>query len=165
MNVEIADARPLRDIVENLFPLYIHDLSQFTGFDVDADGRFRAPPSFAAYWEASERHPFLLRADDQIAGFALVREIGADPLTHDMGEFFVLRRYRRHGVGRMAASALFDRFGGRWEVRELIANLPAQGFWRTIIGGYTNGAFDETREYFEHYKREFIVQRFRSRAG
>jgi predicted acetyltransferase len=163
MNVEIVDARPLADVLKNLFPLYIHDLSQFTDFDVEADGAFRAPPSFAAYWQSPERHPFLLRADGRVAGFALVRQTDADPLSFDMGEFFVLRRYRRHGVGRIAASALFDRFRGRWEVRELVDNLPAQGFWRRIIADYTQGAFEDTREYFERYGREFIVQRFGSR--
>jgi len=163
MNVEIVDARAMAAVVRNLVPLYIHDLSAFTDFDVEDDGTFRAPPSFAAYWDNADRHPFLLHADGKIAGFALIRQMDADPLTFDMGEFFVLRRYRRSGVGRAAACALFDRFKGRWEVRELIDNLPAQRFWRRIIGDYTSGDFKEVREYFERYKREFIVQRFRSR--
>jgi predicted acetyltransferase len=162
MQVEIVEAHAMADIVRNLTPLYIHDLSAFTDFEVEDDGTFRAPPSFAAYWESADRHPFVLRADGKIAGFALIRQLEPDPLTFDMGEFFVLRRYRRSGVGRTAACALFDRFKGRWEVRELIANLPAQGFWRRIIGDYTGGDFKETREYFERYKRDFIVQRFRS---
>lgn len=162
MNVEIVDARAMADVLRNLFPLYIHDLSQFVSFDVEPDGTFRTPPSFATYWEDQSRHPFLLRADGQIAGFALVRQMDADPAAHDMGEFFVLRRYRRSGVGRTAASALFDRFPGRWEVRELPDNLPAQAFWRRIIGDYTGGVFEDTREYFERYSREFIVQRFRA---
>lgn len=163
MNVDIIDARQMADVLANLFPLYIHDLSAFTDFDVDDDGMFRAPPSFAAYWQEADRYPFLLRADGKIAGFALIRQMASEPLTFDMGEFFVLRRYRRFGVGRTAACALFDRFKGNWEVRELIANEPAQRFWRRIIGEYIGGDFTETKEYFERYKREFIVQRFRSR--
>ena len=165
MNIEIVDARPLADVLANLFPLYIHELSAFTDFDVDDDGLFRAPPSFAAYWQEAERHPFLLRAQAKIAGFALIRQMESEPLTFDMGEFFVLRRYRRFGVGRTAACALFDRFPGFWEVRELVDNLPAQGFWRRIIADYTGGDFVETKEYFERYKREFIVQRLRSREA
>jgi predicted acetyltransferase len=160
MNVEVVDARAFADVVRNLFPLYIHDLSAFVEWDVDADGLFRAPPSFAAYWDNADRHPFLLRAAGQIAGFALIRQMDAE--THDMGEFFVLRRYRRAGVGRLAACTLFDRFKGQWEVRELPDNLPAQAFWRRIIGDYTNGVFEDGREYFDRYKREFMVQRFRS---
>jgi predicted acetyltransferase len=163
MKVETVDARAMATVVRNLFPLYIHDLSAFVEWDVETDGTFRAPPSFAAYWESPELHPFLLRADSKIAGFALVRQMDAG--AYDMGEFFVLRRYRRSGVGREGAFALIDRFRGRWEVRELVDNLPAQSFWRRIIGDYTNGAFEDTREYFPRYKREFIVQRFRSRSA
>jgi predicted acetyltransferase len=52
-------------------------------------------------------------------------------------------------------------FGGRWEVREMPANAPAQCFWRQIIADYTGGAFTEAREAFTAYgEREFIVQRF-----
>lgn len=165
MNVEIVEAHAMAEIVRNLIPLYIHDLSAFTDFDVEDDGTFRAPPSFAAYWEHADRHPFLLRADGKIVGFALIRQLESDPLTFDMGEFFILRRYRRIGAGRAAACALFDRFKGRWEVRELNNNLPAQSFWRRIIADYTGDDFEETRDYFERYKREFIVQRFRSRGA
>jgi predicted acetyltransferase len=164
MNVEIVEARAMAPVVHNLIPLYIHDLSAFTDFDVENDGTFRVPPSFAAYWENADRHPFLLRADGRIAGFALIRQMESAPLAFDMGEFFVLRRHRRSGVGRAAACALFDRFRGRWEVRELVDNLPAQSFWRRIIGDYTGGDFEDAGEYFERYKREFIVQRFRSRG-
>jgi predicted acetyltransferase len=78
-----------------------------------------------------------------------------------MGEFFVARQHRRQGIGRRAATALFDMFGGHWEVREMPANLPAQRFWRRIIADYTGGAFAETREAFAAYGgRDFIVQRF-----
>jgi predicted acetyltransferase len=65
-------------------------------------------------------------------------------------------------VGRDVACRLFDRFAGNWEVRELPANTPAQAFWRRIIADYTAGDFDDRREYFEAYRREFVVQRFRS---
>jgi predicted acetyltransferase len=59
------------------------------------------------------------------------------------------------------ATVLFHRLGGRWEVREMPANLPAQRFWRHVIADFTGGTFTEAREAFAAYgKREFIVQRF-----
>ena len=77
-----------------------------------------------------------------------------------MGEFFVLRKFRRRGVGKQAAHRLFARHPGRWEVRELPSNMPAQGFWRRIIADYTQGDFSEAQEWFETYGAEFVVQRF-----
>ena len=61
----------------------------------------------------------------------------------DMAEFFVMRRYRRKGVGAAAATAAFDRFKGPWEIRQRRENVAATAFWRRVIGGYTGGKFDE----------------------
>jgi predicted acetyltransferase len=162
MQVELAEAKDAFEIVRNLFDLYVHDLSGYAGIDIGEDGKFAPPASLSLYWSDADRHPFLIRADGRVAGFALVRKIG--PATHDVGEFFVLRRYRRFGVGREAACRLFDRFKGGWEVRELTANTPAQEFWRRIIADYSAGDFQDALEFFPAYRREFVVQRFRSNA-
>jgi predicted acetyltransferase len=165
MNIEIVSAAGDQDVIRNLFAFYVHDLSEMAGFDVGDDGAYALPPSLALYWEGPDaglRYPFLVRADGKPGGFALVKRIG--PETYDMGEFFILRKFRRSGLGRYVACALFDRFAGKWEVRELPSNTPAQAFWRRIIGDYTTQDFEERQEFFEVYKRDFIVQRFRSRA-
>jgi len=152
-------------VVRNLFALYIHDMSEFVDLDVDEDGAFAIPGSLSSYWkgpDASERFPFLIRAEGKLAGFALIRRISADPVTYDMGEFFILRKYRRTGIGRTAARELFDHFAGAWEVREIPANTSAQAFWRRVIAEYSHGAFSEGQEFFAAHGREFVVQRFRS---
>ena len=41
------------------------------------------------------------------------------------------------------ARHVWDRFPGRWQVREIAANTPAHAFWREIIGRYTGGRFEE----------------------
>ena len=93
-----------------------------------------------------ERHPFLIRADGTLAGFAIID--GRSHLTGEWGiwdvaDFFVLRRYRRCGVGGHVARLLFDRFRGRWEVRQMAANRGAQAFWREVITRYTDGQFED----------------------
>ncbi len=55
-----------------------------------------------------------------------------------------MRRYRRQGVGKRVAFAVFDRFPGRWEVRQIQANLPGQRFWKDVIAEYTRNRFEET---------------------
>jgi len=64
-------------------------------------------------------------------------------LTYLIDEFFVLRKYRRRGVGAHVARTVFDRFPGHWEVSELRENTAAQAFWRRVIGRYTGGNFRE----------------------
>jgi predicted acetyltransferase len=106
--------------------------------------------------------PFLVHVDAILAGFALIKRIATDPETFDMGEFFILRRFRRRGVGRQVACDLFNRHPGRWEVREMPSNTPAQEFWRRTIAAYTRGAFSDAQEWFESYGADFVVQRFNS---
>lgn len=137
-----ADERP---IVERLVELYSYDLSPFLGADVATDGRYRVIDG-DALWRAG-CHLFLVTVDDHLAGFAAITRHPAYVGTGDtwlMDEFFVLRRFRRRGVGVRAAQALFDRFRGRWEVAQLRENRPAQAFWRATIDRYTGGAFRET---------------------
>ena len=100
MDIEIAAAGDGFAIVRNLFELYVHDMSAFVGLDVDDEGRFAIPESLVSYWEgpdAAQRYPFVVRAGGKLAGFALVRQMGAGSAAYDMGEFFVLKRYRRSG--------------------------------------------------------------------
>jgi predicted acetyltransferase len=120
--------------------LYIHDLSALAESDVDDSGLF-PNQRLSPYLMDGETHylPFLFKVDGHWAGLALVRT--GDPevegVDHDMAEFFVLRNYRIRGVGRTAAHVLFDRFPGRWQIRELDGNTEAQRFWKRVIpAGY-----------------------------
>jgi predicted acetyltransferase len=115
-------------VLQRLVELYQHDFSPFDDADVDDDGLYGSA-FLDRYWVDADRRPFLLRVDMHIAGFALVRT--GEP--NDMAEFFVMRKYRRHGVGTEFARDLFARFPGNWQVREMRANEPAQAFWRRII--------------------------------
>jgi predicted acetyltransferase len=128
-NVEVQPASiDEKPVLRQLLELYCHDFSQFDGSDVGDDGWFRYP-YLDRYWTEPERHPFLFRIDGRLAGFAFVRS-GA---PHDMAEFFVMRKYRRGGVGADAARAVFLQFPGEWQVRQLTANTGATAFWRIAV--------------------------------
>jgi predicted acetyltransferase len=136
-----------RPALENLMQLYIYDWSELRLLDVADDGRFPAYP-LDAYWQDGGRHPLLLRVDGHLAGFALVSEgsrLTGAPAVFDMAEFFVMRRFRRKGVGRAAASEAFDRFKGPWEIRQHDENTAATAFWRRTIDRYTGGNYRDVR--------------------
>jgi predicted acetyltransferase len=163
-------------VISNLARFYIYDIAEHAGWHFPADGLFDSEDQFANYWGKAGAQrvwpsawcgfPFLVRIDGHPAGFALVKRVSDTPQTFDMGEFFIGRQHRRRGIGQRVAAKLFDSFAGCWEVRELPANQPAQAFWRRVIADYTGGAFTETREAFAVYdNKEFIVQRFQTRAG
>ena len=135
-----------KSVLRRLLELYLYDFSEFSGTDLDDHGLY-GYRYLDHYWTEPERLPFLFRVDGRLAGFALVRrDAGSAAAPHDldMSEFFVLRRYRRAGIGRQAAQALFARLPGRWQVRQTAENVAAQVFWRRVIAEYTGGRFSES---------------------
>lgn len=129
MAVEVVRASTEdRTVVRRLLQLYHYDFSEFDGADVDSHGEF-LHRYFDHYWTAPDREAFLFRVDGAWAGLALV--FTGDP--HDIAEFFVMRKYRRRGVGAAAAARLFERFPGEWTVRQLLSNPAATTFWRAAI--------------------------------
>jgi predicted acetyltransferase len=145
--VSLEPATPAeRPALENLFQLYAYDWSELGRLKIGDDGRFAVVP-LDSYWQDDHRHPFLIRVDGKLAGFALVaarsRLSGIDGVF-DMAEFFVMRMYRRQGVGQAAAAAAFGRFPGPWEIRQRDENVAAAVFWRRVIADYTDGRYAET---------------------
>jgi predicted acetyltransferase len=135
-------------LLSNLLELYIHDLSEaFPDIELGADGRF-GYPTLPLYWSEPERRfAFLIRCDGRVAGFVLVTRGSPaieDPDILDIAEFFVIRRYRRSGVGRRAAFLLWNRLPGKWTVRVSEGNRGALPFWSGVIAEFTNGTATES---------------------
>jgi predicted acetyltransferase len=142
MQVEVIAAAELdKEVLRNLMQLYIHDLSEAEGFDVDPHGRFWYR-WLDHYWTQEGRHPYLVRVDGKWAGFVLVREHSSDG-RHSIAEFFVMRKYRRLGVGTRVADQTLRSLPGKWEVHQAERNVTAQAFWRGVIAQVTGGAYEE----------------------
>ena len=146
-------------VVSNLLELYSHDLSDVFALEVGIDGRF-GYEKLPLYWsEPESRFAFLIRAGTRLAGFALVTRgspASDDAHDFDIAEFFVLRRYRRSGVGRQAAFLLWNRFAVRWIVRVSEGNQQGLQFWTNVIAEYTSGtAVETTRSGSPHAWRVF----------
>ncbi|MCV2360452.1 GNAT family N-acetyltransferase [Paucibacter sp. TC2R-5] len=135
------DRLPLFRMLE----LYQHDLSDIWDQDLDSHGEYGY--ELDQYWRDRSHHAFVTLVNGRYAGFALVNpalkvgEPGAS--AHWMAQFFVLKKYRRTGLGAELARAVFSALPGQWEVGQMRDNLAAQAFWRRVIAGYTGGAFTE----------------------
>ena len=132
-----------KPVLARMLELYQYDFTEFTSDDLNADGCF-GYKYLDAYWIEEGRYPFFIRVDGRLAGFALVRscaEYNALEHPHNIAEFFVMKKYRRCGIGKTAAMELFDRFPGGWEVSVLRNNLPAKRFWEAAVAAYTGGRY------------------------
>jgi predicted acetyltransferase len=139
-----ADQQP---IFANLLELYIHDFSEFHNLELGANGRF-GYEHLPLYWVEPDRHPFLLRLDGKLAGFALVKrgsEFSGNEAVWDMAEFFILRAHRRCGVGTAAAHQVWKRFPGQWEVRVMESNHAAHHFWQHAITEFSGKSIHPVR--------------------
>jgi len=144
-----------RPVLAHLLELYGHDISEFDGRDVGEHGLY-GYHYLDHYWTEPGRHPFLVRVDGRLAGFALVsiRVLSDEPVGH-VSEFFVMRKYRRMGAGEVIARDVFRRFPGRWRVSQSSGNLPAQRFWRAVVGRMTLGVYTEGHDEVGRTTLEF----------
>ena len=146
LNLVISKIGPESDnLLRNLFEHYCHDMSEWFEIDTGADGRYAHDTS--SVW-TDGNDVYLARVGDSIAGFALIGsgsewlgEIG----VHDVHEFFIMRRFRRRGVGQSMTTFLWNKHPGEWLVRVLEANAPALLFWRNAISRYSHGSCREER--------------------
>jgi predicted acetyltransferase len=139
--------REQSSILANLLELYAHDFSGFHPLEIGPDGRF-GYKSLPLYWSEPNRHPFLIRFHGKLAGLALVKrgsEISDSQEVWDMAEFFILRGWRRHRLGTLAAQAVWRRFPGSWEVRVTQSNPSAISFWTRAISDFVRGPIQPVR--------------------
>lgn len=134
-----------KDIILNLMQLYTYELSFYedetTNFNMMDNGLFAMSKYIDMYWTKENRHPYILKCDDKLAGFVLIR-FNEDNM-YEVAEFFILNKYRHIGAGKFMANKVFNKYKGSWEVRTLLKNERAQNFWRSIIKDYTNNNFVE----------------------
>jgi predicted acetyltransferase len=144
--LEVFPATPEQEpVLANLLELYSHDFSEFIDLQLRPNGRF-GYPRLSLYWSEEGRCPFLLKVDGQLAGFVLVSRgsrISGDPHIWDMAEFFIVRGYRKQGIGAAVARNIWRRFPGPWEVRVIDSNQPARTFWRAAIRAFTGSNVKE----------------------
>lgn len=154
MTIELLRAAPAhRTLLRQLYEHYCHDFSPMTRVDIGDDGYWTGD-DFLDPWP-DELHIYLIRVAQRWAGFAWIAW-GSYAEPHGpahflMDEFFILRKYRRRGVGEWAAVWLFNQYSGVWEVGEIPENVEALQFWRTILGRYTNGQFKEVNVDNEYW--------------
>lgn len=139
LGIEVAGADEW-PVVERLWQLYQHDLSEFRHSSPDAAGLFAGRLPAYAGGGGGDRVAYLARLGDLPCGFALVRGLDGDQRL--MGEFFVIRSTRGREIAPAFAREVFERHPGPWLVPFQNENPRAAAFWRRLAGE----VFDEVAE-------------------
>lgn len=106
------------------------DLAEFRNLLVQADGQYR-DDRLRTYLAYDEHWSFLIRSEDEIVGFALVRK--SKPDTYLMGEFFIKSEFRGTGISASAVAQILRKFTGNWAISFQNENSRAASFWRKTI--------------------------------
>lgn len=133
-----------RVVVDRLMELYLYDYSEFDGFDVDEHGMYRYD-DLDYYWMEKSREILVFKVNGNWAGFAMISaEVMLNGAQRSLDNFFVMRKYRRQGLGALAARTIFERTPAAWEISVLPNNAPAVAFWRRVVHDFTDGQCLET---------------------
>jgi predicted acetyltransferase len=146
MNIQLhIPTRSDRNLVRRLMELYQYDFSEYDGQDLDEHGHF-GYGDLDYFWFEPTHSVFLVTADEKLAGFVLIdNEVVKTDNERSITEFFIMRKYRRQGVGKEVAFEVFRRLPAKWEIQVIEQNSPAQVFWRSVISEFTKDKFQEER--------------------
>jgi len=151
VSVEIRTAKAEgQSKVRELLSEYLVELSAYD--EVDHGYRY-----FDSYWiEGDCRWPYFILGDGEVIGFAFVNTVSPSGRGTDfsIAEFYIQPCARGNGYGLAAATELFRKHEGVWELSVMAANKRAQSFWPkaiTAIGGRKAECFEHNGETIHRF--------------
>jgi len=129
--------------MQNMTRFYVYDMTRYMGWECPEDGLFEFR-DIKHHFENPEERAFLIKVDDEIAGFILLdKRVLVEPVDWNMGQFFVLAKFQGKGVASKVAREIFKMYPGKWSVPVLPENTKAERFWKKIIIDLSKGNYTE----------------------
>lgn len=148
-----------KPVLRQMMEFYCYDFSDMLNLELSEHGWY-GYKYLDLYWLEEGRHPFFVTVDGHYAGFVLVNQhfdYLDDPEGHKIAEFFILRKYRKQGLGATVARRVFELFPGKWEVSVILKNPDGMKFWETVIQAYTLGQAEVHELYPEKGARKTYI--------
>ena len=132
-----------KHVIRHLLELYNHDMSEWEQKDVNEAGLFDYR-FLDNYWTEKGRYPYLITADGHYCGFAFVRTAPEQDDYNSIAEFFIMRKYRKHGLARRLLEYVHEHHPGEWTHAAHINNLVSQAMCRKVFPTLAVGEVKET---------------------
>jgi predicted acetyltransferase len=136
-----------KHILRNMLELYLHDVSEFDdeykSLELNEAGLYDYN-YLDYYWMEEGRYPYIISVDGKLAGFSFIKTVKGESLTFEVAEFFILRKYRKKGIGKELINRIFSLHKGNWTIDTHIKNTIAQNFWRNAVKSNAIGEYKET---------------------
>lgn len=122
-------------LIRNLYQFYAYESSDWEQEDVELDGRFYVHEAYLAlYWQCPGWSAQLILVEGFIAGFLLIErsEIpGVDAL--EFADLFILKKYRRQGIGRALVEQVILASQQPWVVSLYPQDPLGAPFWQAML--------------------------------
>jgi len=155
--VKVSDDQ--KSILRQLIELYEYDFSEFNDADINSYGYY-GYKYFDHYWTEENRQAYFIMVNGNYAGFVLVNAhsyLVEEDNVRAIAEFFIMRKYRLKGIGKMAAKHVFNTHKGIWEVLQHGNNPASKAFWEKAIHEYTNGNYSVQDVKTEKWEGQGII--------
>lgn len=154
--------------IQNMARFYVYEMSRYCadipGWEMPDNGLYESF-DFKIYFTDEHRKAFLIKVDQEIAGFVLLNREGLyNDSDWNIGEFFILAKFQKRGIGKKVAYEIWDMLPGTWEVSVMPANKGALLFWQDTIETYTQGKYKKQNKFvsFDKEQPERVVYCFKS---
>ena len=131
-----------KHIIRHLLELYDHDMSEWEQTDVNEAGLY-GYKYLDYYWTEEGRYPYLVTADGNYCGFALVKTAFERP-GYTIAEFFIMRKYRKRGLARNLLEYVHKCHPGEWIHSAHLNNFVSQAMCRKVFPTLAIGGVKET---------------------
>lgn len=150
-------------VIAQLYELYTYEMTDLADFDINDDGYYRYQ-ELPLFWSTPNRYPYLILVDNKLAGFALIQQgspIDDAPDVWDIAEFFIMRKFRKKGIGQFVAKSVWEAHPGLWQIRVWENNLVAHQFWNNIVKNFTKKSILPERVTYQGHDG-LLVYKFKS---
>jgi len=132
------------NLLLNLVKFYCYEWSQYNGIEIDDNCEYEFEHHINNYFIKENHYPYFIIVDNKIAGFVLIDNDFDYNKNSDyaISEFFVMYKYRRNGIGKIAATEIIKTYPGIWEIKMHPNNIISIKFWNNIVSILTNGKYE-----------------------
>lgn len=144
-----------REILAHLIELYEYDFSEYENSDVNSYGLY-GYSYLDYYWTEENRYAYFIKVDSRLAGFVMICDycyVSKEKGTKSLAEFFVMKKYRRQGVGRYVAKEIFQKHPGKWELTVHPNNPISHKFWNSVISENAKGEIKVVEQVEDVYDK------------
>lgn len=124
--------------------LFLHDLSEFNDkLDLNPENGLFEFDVLEWFFEKEGLTPYFINLEGKPIGFILLQSgpySNQEYADYVLNSFFILKKYRRKGIGKLACSKFFEMYPGRYAISQAKTNIPAIKFWKNV---YESNSIDE----------------------